>query len=202
MLVKKIAAGVVGGILITSLVATSAFAGHFVEISGNGAWSYNSIRIKNKTECNVYQKNSTLVVTEVDSSASTGGNSASGNTGGDVDIDTGNADSTVIVTVEGSSNTADNPCCCTCDGCDSSDQEEIISGNGSHSTNSISVKKEKRSSINQNNWTEVYTGVYSKSKTGRNRSNHNTGGTVDVATGNADSTVDILVTTSSNTLNP
>src|SRR3972149_8984857 len=104
MLVKRIATGIVGGIFLTSLAATSAFADVSAEISGNGNGSINSIYIKNKSKCSVYQKNETAVLTGVESKANTGGNKANGNTGGDVDIDTGNASSTVLVTVEGSSN--------------------------------------------------------------------------------------------------
>lgn len=200
----KVGAGIVTASLLLSSMATAAFADVAAEISGNGSGSINNIYIKNKSDCKVYQKNSTAVLTEIQSSASTGGNTANGNTGGDVTIDTGNATSTVGVSVEGGSNTASNPCCCTCDGCESqpAEQTALISGNGESSINSVTLKKKKSSEVKQKNKTEVLTGVLSKAKTGRNKAKNNTGGTVDVLTGNAESTVDVLVTAPSNSLNP
>ena len=200
----KVGAGIAAASLLLSSVATAAFADVTADISGNGSGSINSIYIKNKSNCEVYQKNSTAVLTEIESSASTGGNTANGNTGSDVTIDTGNATSTVGVSVEGSSNTASNPCCCKCEGCDSQWAEHgaLISGNGESSINSVTLKKEKTSKVKQKNKTEVLTGVLSKAKTGKNKAKNNTGGTVDVTTGNAASTVDVLVTAPSNSLNP
>ena len=200
----KVGAGIVTASLLLSSVATAAFAEVAAEISGNGTGSNNSIYIKNKSECNVYQKNSTGVLTEIESSASTGGNKANGNTSADVTIDTGNATSTVGVSVEGGSNTASNPCCCQCEGCESqpAEQTALISGNGDNSINSVTLKKKKTSEVKQKNKTEVLTAALSKAKTGKNKAKNNTGGTVDVTTGNAVSTVDVLVTAPSNTLNP
>ena len=202
--IYKVGAGIVTASLLLSSMATAAFADYVAEISGNGAGSTNTIYIKNKSNCNVYQKNSTGVLTEIESSASTGGNKANGNNGGDVTIDTGNATSTVGVSVEGSSNTASNPCCCTCDGCESQPAEHtaLISGNGEGSNNSVTLKKIKSSEVKQRNRTEVLTGVLSKARTGRNKAKNNTGGTVDVLTGNAVSNVDVVVAAPSNSLNP
>ncbi|EKD64478.1 MAG: hypothetical protein ACD_50C00377G0004 [uncultured bacterium] len=198
-MVKKITAGVVGGLFLTSLIAASAFADTTSEISGNGAGSINSIYIKNKSNCDVSQKNKTTVLTEVVSKANSGGNNANGNTGGDVTIDTGNASSEVLVSVEGGSNEATDPCCC---GSNDSSHEALISGNGRHSINSVTLKNKKSSEIKQKNKTEVLTAILSKAKTGKNRANYNTDGSVEVKTGDADSLVDVSVSSSSNTLNP
>lgn len=200
----KVGAGIVTASLLLSSVATSAFADVAAEISGNGAGSYNSIYIKHKNKCSVYQKNTTEVLTEVESQAHTGGNTANGNTGSDVTIDTGNATSTVGVTVEGGSNIATNPCCCECQTCDIHlwAQGVVISENGEDSVNSVTVRKKKSSSVKQKNETGVLSAVLSKAKTGKNKAKYNTGGIVDVTTGNAVSIVDVLVTAPSNTLNP
>lgn len=188
--------------MLLSSVVTAAFADVTAEISGNGSDSINNISIESKNECNVSQKNTTSILTEIESSASTGGNTANGNTGADVTIDTGNATSTVGVSVEGGSNTATNPCCCQSNGCDSqpAEQTALISGNGESSINSVTLKKKKTSEVKQKNRTEVLTGVLSKAKTGKNKAKNNTGGTVDVTTGNAVSTVDVSVTAPSNIL--
>lgn len=201
-MVRKIAVGAVGGLFLASLAASSAFADVSAEISENGAGSHNSIYIKHKSECSVYQKNKTEVLTEVESQANTGSNTANGNTGGNVTIDTGNATSTVTVDVEGGSNNAINPCCCQCEGCDLHWGTEVasISGNGEESVNSVTIKKKKSSSVKQKNETAVLTAVFSKAKTGKNKAKNNTNGTVEVTTGNASSTVEVTVTSSSNTL--
>ena len=202
-LIKRLAVGTVTGLFLTSIAATAAFADVAAEISGNGSGSINNINITNKSKCEVSQKNTTSVLTEIESSASTGGNTASGNTGSGVTIDTGDATSTVGVSVEGGSNTASNPCCCQCQG-DSHLAAEgaLISGNGESTINSVTLKNKKTSEVKQKNKTEVLTGVLSKAKTGKNKAKNNTGGTVGVTTGNADSTVDVLVTAPSNSLNP
>lgn len=76
-----------------------------VEISGNGAFSHNSVYVVNSSSSSVKQSNTTVVGTYVYTSASTGGNSSSFNTGGDSSIDTGDASNTVVVEVGGSTNT-------------------------------------------------------------------------------------------------
>jgi len=200
----KVGAGIVTVSLLLSSVATAAFADISAEISENGAGSINSIYIKHKTECSVSQKNSTVVLTEIESQANTGGNTANGNTGSGVTIDTGNATSTVGVSVEGSTNTASNPCCCQCGHCESqpAEQTALISGNGESSINSVTLKKKKSSEVKQKNKTEVLTSALSKAKTGKNKAKNNTGGTVDVLTGNAVSAVTVDVFPPSNSLNP
>ncbi|MEK6901778.1 MAG: hypothetical protein AABX37_05520 [Nanoarchaeota archaeon] len=198
----KVGAGIVTASLLLSSVTTSAFADLSAEISENGAGSHNSIYIKQKNECSVYQKNKTEVLTEVESQANTGGNTANGNTGGDVTVNTGNATSTVTVQVDGGSNIATNPCCCECQTCDLHlwGQGVVISGNGEDSVSSVTVKKKKSSSVKQKNETSVLTAVLSKAKTGKNKAKYNTNGSVEIKTGKAESTVDVSVTSSSNTL--
>jgi hypothetical protein len=78
----------------------------------------------------------------------------------------------------------------------------LISGNGESSINTATLIKKKTSDVKQRNRTEVGTGVLSKAKTGRNKAKNNTGGTVDVTTGNAVSTVTVDVFAPSNSLNP
>lgn len=190
---KKIGYSLATAAATLGFLATAgmAFADTTADISGNGVDSTNTIIIKNKCENVIDQTNKTKVNTEVTASANTGGNSASSNTGGDVTIDTGNASNTVTVDVTGGSNTATVPsdqCCCQ------STTDTIISGNGDGSTNYVKVKSKKLSVVTQYSKTKVKTKTWLKAKTGKNIADDNTGGSVDVTTGNADNTVDVTVT--------
>ncbi|MGE5042257.1 MAG: hypothetical protein ACM3IJ_05145 [Candidatus Levyibacteriota bacterium] len=74
-------------------------------ISKNGNFSVNKVYVTNSSMTITGQSNSAMVMTGVDSSASTGGNNASGNVGGTTTVGTGPATSTVNVTVTGGTNT-------------------------------------------------------------------------------------------------
>lgn len=74
----------------------------------------------------------------------------------------------------------------------------VISGNGSSSTNSVSVKNKNSVVVNQSNDTAVLTHVSSKAKTGGNSASYNTGGSSSVTTGDATSVVGVSVGGSTN----
>jgi len=196
-MIKKTTIGIFGAILMTAF-AQGAFADTTVDISGNGSDSYNKVKVKNENTTVVDQTNVTKVTTVVDASASTGGNKANSNTGGDVTVDTGDASNTVIVTVLGGSNTASvDPCAC-----EPGNTDVTVSGNGEGSTNKTKVKNSNATYVGQYSKTKVYTYAYLKAKTGKNKASKNTGGTVDLTTGGAENSVDVLVTSGSNDLNP
>src|SRR5258706_10580666 len=92
------------GIVAFALMASSAFASTSVTVSGNGEDSHNIVKVKNHTKTTLNQSNVSGISTWVSSSAKTGHNKANSNTGGDVTVASGNADSTVSVTTGGSSN--------------------------------------------------------------------------------------------------
>lgn len=70
-----------------------------VKIKGNGAGSYNNVKVVNSNSSVVYQVNMTSVVNGVNVSQNNGDNHAKGNVGGDVDVTSGDAMSTVTNTV-------------------------------------------------------------------------------------------------------
>lgn len=74
-------------------------------VSGNGAFSDNTVKVTNSNWLTVLQSNVSHVMNVVTSNANTGNNSSSFNTGGDSVVETGEATSDVTVVVEGSSNT-------------------------------------------------------------------------------------------------
>lgn len=202
---KRLGGALVAGALLATAFAPSTFAAD-LEISGNGAGSDNTIEVKSESECNVTQTSNTNVEAIVGASASTGGNTANNNTGGSVQVNTGNATATASLTVVGGSNTATDPCCCQsgcneCNGCENG-HSATISGNGVESDNDIKVTKKKSSSIRQRAKTYVSALVAAKAKTGKNQASSNTGGNVGVDTGAGDATADVLVEGGSNSINP
>lgn len=197
-LVRRIGTGIAAGAFLTTVLAASAFADVTVDVSGNGAHSHNSVNVSISNTTEVKQSNSTHVTNDVSSSANTGGNTASGNTGGDVSIDTGHAASDVTVINHGSSNTANVQSC----GCDFGNVDVTVEDNGAHSHNKVKVKLSDLLSVVQKNHSHVSTWVWSSAKTGKNKANDNTGGNVDVLTGDAHSTVEVHTFGASNDLNP
>lgn len=200
----KLAAGTGAAILAGVLLAGSAFATD-LEISGNGADSTNKIEVKTESCCTVVQNTETNVWAGVSASASTGGNEASGNTGGDVSITSGDATATASVSVIGGSNTATNPCCCQSNPCLDGGCVDglsaLISGNGADSWNQIKITKKGKSSLIQGASTNVDVWVKAKAKTGKNKANANTGGTTTVTSGDGTSTGSVVVVGGSNTIN-
>ena len=195
----KITTALVTGALLAATVLPAAAFADSVTIQGNGAESTNVAGILNINATSVSQTNETVAITLVSSKANTGGNTANGNTGGNVLVDTGNATSTVNTTVGGSTNNATIPC-----GCSAEPTDITVRGNGAGSTNVAGAANINLFKTRQKNKTFAVTAVKSRARTGGNTANGNTGpGSVTVGTtGNASSTVYTTVGGSSNTLNP
>ncbi|MEK7550737.1 MAG: hypothetical protein AAB535_03050 [Patescibacteria group bacterium] len=196
-LTKKLAMGAISATIAMGTFAPMAFAAN-LEIIGNGVNSINTIVIANSSDCTVSQKANTNVEALIGASASTGGNTANGNVGGTTSITTGNADAMATMTVNGGTNTATDPCCCTPDPTTPTIE---ISGNGVNTTNDVVVANTKSSTIRQRARTSVGALVKAKAKTGKNTANGNVGTGTTVNTGVSTSTTDLTVTGGSNTLN-
>ena len=95
---------------------------------GNGGDT--TVIIKQETNCEVKQTNTTSVVNVQSSNASTGGNKIKDPTGGSNTITTGKAKSKNTAKITGGSNVAVNPCGGCCGG---GDVTVIVGGNGSSS---------------------------------------------------------------------
>ena len=200
----KVAAGAASAILVGAMFAPSVFAGGVVSdpglvISGNGKGSDNTIVVTNTSNCLVLQGNATLVLASVSADASTGGNQANGNTGGDVTVSTGAAKATSEMTVTGGNNSATNPCCCAVS--PTLPTDPTISGNGNKSTNTIVTTDTKNSAIVQVGITGVVASVKANAQTGKNMANGNTGiGKVNVTSGAGTSKSTLKVKGGSNTV--
>ncbi len=76
----------------------AAFAAQTCTISGNGDNSNNRCRIKIVRKLKIEQSNIATVTNTIGGSVSTGGNTANGNTGGDVNVGSGSATVTITIT--------------------------------------------------------------------------------------------------------
>ncbi len=192
----KLGIAIATAAVVTSVFSGAAFAANEVNVIGNGAFSNTTVKVKKVDTTNVSQSNNSYIVNTVNSKANTGGNSSSFNTGGVSAVSTGNANSTVKVNVDGSSNIAlVGPDCGCIEG-----STVNVAGNGAFSHNNVKVKSIKSVSALQTNVSTIINTVTGKAKTGNNNSDFNTGGGSVIDTGNATSNVTVNVTGSSNTL--
>lgn len=184
----------VSGLLLTSLAATS-FASDST-IHGNGDQSTNTIVVQDNCSNTVNQTSNTAVEADVVAGSSSGGNTVSGNTGaGDTTINTGDAKTTVNVSVTGGSNTSSLPDCC----CNQNALDQTVSGNGTKSENTVVVTSSSKSKLTQTTNTVLSLGVLSLSKTGKNRVKNNTGkGDTTLTSGDSTTTVGVTVKGGSN----
>jgi len=199
MTLKKIGVSLAAAGLLLAGGAMPAMAETSVLVGSNGAGSVNTVKVKMGCVSAVIQGNETSAMTEVTSEASTGGNSASMNTGSGVTLVSGAATSNVTVDISGGNNTATTDGCCECAG---GPVDVAVVDNGVWSHNKVVVKKPVLDLKVQGTRTTALTGVWSKAKSGWNKADKNTGGTVGVLTGPADSTVEVTVEGGSNTINP
>ena len=192
----KISTALVTFSLLATSFAPLASADTTITIADNGADSNNSVNVTNNNTTDVNQTNSFSVGLDINSSAKTGNNEASNNTGGNVTIETGNATSNVTVNVSGGSNVANISCACNT----TNDTIDVLN-NGANSNNTSNVTNKKEKIVKQTNSGGVSGSVRSRARTGKNKANKNTNGTVDVFTGNATSNETVNVTGPLNTLN-
>ncbi len=170
-----------------------------IEISGNGSDSDNDVNFALDVLTWLTQGNSANVQNTVYADAKTGKNKANDNTGGDVSIETGDADVNVDVSNLANFNSADlDSCECI------TDVEVKISGNGSDSDNEVNLELEKILGVEQGNEFDCKNGVdacaevYADADTGGNKANDNTGDVDDPGIQTGDASVDVTVDNTAN----
>lgn len=192
----KIGSAIASAALLGAAVFTPAFASSDFSIDGNGYRSDNTIRANLSNRTSVNQTNNSNISNDVDVHNNTGNNRASGNTGGDVEINTGDANANVDITNRAGMNILDLGSC----GCDSHSTSIDILGNGSRSDNRVSLNSNNSTRVNQVNNTRINNDVDINNNTGHNSANNNTGGgwwfggnrgDVSIDTGNANADVNI-----------
>jgi hypothetical protein len=188
---KKIFSSLAAGALLLNL-ATPAFAGITLEVSGNGSDSESEVEFEQENEVSVTQTNVANVLNDVKVEANTGENEAEDNTGGDVAIETGDSETNVTVSNTLNSNVAQVEACCL------GDVTATISGNGSDSDNDIDLELKDKVELTQANEANVWNYVDAESETGENEAEDNTGGKVSIKTGDAKTTVSVSTAANSN----
>ena len=183
---KKLITAIASGAILLNAFTPLAFADTSIEISGNGSSSDNTANVTTNSNTSVVQDNKANVTNNINADASTGKNTANDNTGGDVVISTGKAETKVDVSTAVNANHANvNNCNCA------SDADVLISGNGSKSDNDAKLKTTTDVKVFQTNAADIKNDVSADAKTGDNNAKRNTGGDVIITTKDASTNVDI-----------
>ena len=160
-------------------------------ILGNGHNSDNYIDADLDNTSTVSQDNNAHIYNDVDVDAKTGKNDANDNTGGEVSIETGDANVEALVANVGNFNWADLSCDCLFD-----DLTAKIADNGSDSDNDIDLDSDGSNELFQDNYAKVDNDVEDiEAGTGKNDANDNTLGSGDdpsIETGDADVAAEVL----------
>ncbi len=188
-LILKTATGIAALGILVGVMAPAAFA-QSVTIANNGPLSKNTVKSTTTNKNVVKQKSTTVALTFVSSNANTGKNTVKGNVGTGASIVTGPATSIVETTVTGGDNVATGSEC----GCPVADTDVDISGNGALSKNTVTTTSNSTNVVKQTNTTVAVTAVSSTANSGGNNVSYNVGGTSDVMTDSAVSSVGTTVT--------
>lgn len=147
-----------------------------LSITGNGAGSNNDINIQVASETEVAQENNVAVENTLEVEADTGSNEASDNLGGDTGIATGDITTSAVAENSANQSVASSECC----------QEEVnaaISKNAAGSDNSIEISQSSTTDIIVTQNADITNSVTLDANTGRNDANDNSGGDVEIITG-------------------
>jgi hypothetical protein len=172
-------------LVANGLVPAAALADTNLTVSGNGTDSQNGVVVSNSSNNTVTQNNNASFTNNISGSANTGSNDANKNTGGNTSVKTGDASTNVGVTNSANSNDANLNCCSN-----NGSTEIKVSGNGADSQNAVQYGTTNNNTVAQNNNADFDNNVkYLKASTGNNDADKNTGGDVEVETGDASVTV-------------
>lgn len=205
-------------VALTTLVTGAGFLGMAffspvsaagVYVVGNGSFSDNIARINMSSVTNVSQTNDSDFTNNVSVNNNTGNNTANGNTGGDTSITTGDTNANVSIHNMAGMNAAN------VSGNNNTNPNIDVAGNGSFSNNAVNFSNNNRTTVDQNNTTNIDNNVNIRNNTGNNTANGNTGsflwnpwsggfnnsGNTDIQTGNANADVSITNTAGYNEAN-
>lgn len=196
---KTLLATLVAGISFFALASVSPALASDTGIYGNGALSDNRVSYNASNTTSVNQTNNTDINNNVTVSNNTGHNTASGNTGGNVSIQTGDANANVSISNMAGVNIAN------LSGQPMNNNASIdIMGNGAFSNNAVNYFNRTSTTLNQSNDTRIANNVDVNNNTGYNTVNNNTGsynwpwmrdnhnnGSTTISTGNANASVSI-----------
>lgn len=194
----KFGSAIAGAAMLLAAFAPATFAATNVNISGNGKNSDQDVFVNTNKTVVVSQGNVQMVGNNVVNNTNTGGNKANDNLGkkGGVMQTSGSVNNAVNILVTGNANAAvlTNPC-----GCQGGDTNVNISGNLKGSDSFVLVNNNSLTSVGQSNVSYVSNNVVNNTNTGNNHANDNHGG-VTQTSGDSNSSVNITVTGSTNSL--
>lgn len=157
-----------------------------VAIEKNGADTKNDVDFKLQSGKQLFQTNYVDVQNKVDQDANTGNNEIDKNTGGDIELTTGDVDQAVSLATEAGLNVA------SLGGSNGGvDLELVIAENGADSRNDLDVTLKLYTVAAQNNSVDVLNDVDQDALTGKNDIDSNTGGDIDVETGDVDQAIEV-----------
>jgi hypothetical protein len=187
----KFKASMIVGATLLLMSAGSVYADQ-VEITGNGTDSSNSVVLMESSSTVIVQENEAKIVNEVAVAGNSGGNEASGNTGGDVSIKTGDVSSDVAIVNKANENVAVVDTCCE----EGGTTDVLIKNNGKDSDNSVAVVDTSCTAVVQENDAIIKNEVLVLGNSGGNEINGETGqvgGISDpsITTGGVDATIGI-----------
>lgn len=184
--------------------------------SGNGSNSDNSGSAGVINTNQTFQDNSAKIANNLDQSTITGENSASDNTGGDVAVTTGDANTTGTIITSVNTNVAgvavaefnvaddhigdiildfDSGCIV---GCGVGPLSALNSGNGTGSENDANIDNVTNNLTFQNNDAGIENSLTLESNSGDNEASRNTGGDTKITTGDANVAANILTMANNN----
>ncbi|HVZ11927.1 MAG TPA: hypothetical protein VG965_02765 [Patescibacteria group bacterium] len=161
--------------------------------AGNGAFSQSSINTNTSNNTSVSQNSNAHISNTISAQSNTANNAANFNTGSNVSVQTGNANNTVGILNSTGSNTAN---VTGNDG--NSESLPIVAGNGAFSANNVDSSSRNSTNLSQSDITQIANHVAIDNNTGNNGASFNTGGNVNILTGNANSQVGITNLTGGN----
>lgn len=212
----------IGDIILPEVYFTGCDCGADATLSnlGNGSGSANNIAFTSVDADSIFQFNEALINNELTMTAETGSNEASDNTGGDIEIQTG--DTLVNANILNVANTnliggdwwlvlinkagqwvgqiLGAPAGALMAGSEgtlfgtssSGEVTAVNTGNGTDSSNTIGVTETSESTLVQENKGVINNKLNLTATTGNNSASRNTGGAVDIATGDATITANIV----------
>jgi hypothetical protein len=177
---KRLFSAIVAFALVAASVAP-AYAETQVGNVGNGVDSSNTTSVNQTNSTTLTQQNSANITNNITVKSNSGGNSADRNTGGDITVDTGKAQTSVAIENVANRNAAQLDTCCQGLG----DVSVLNGHNGDSSKNKASLNQENNTALFQVNNAYVQNSVNATANSGKNSADRNTGGDVLVQTGDA-----------------
>jgi hypothetical protein len=167
-----------GAILAQSLTGAAFAASYNFNIQGNGSDSDTEIDFDVDKDTSLFQSNTSRISNDINIDSNTGDNDVNDNTGGDVEVTTGDVDAAAVVQNFANQNHAVIDLC-DCEG----DATIQIKGNGSDSDNDVEIDKDTTTTLVQDNFAWLHNDIDMDADTGDNDVDDNTGGSVELTTG-------------------